>query len=102
MSGKLMLALQRAVSDQFTQTDWEELGYETGEHNYITGHPRLTRSLYFGDEDYGACVVSVRPPHLHLSSNSCCDARPLVWMESGDVEQAFAVGEADRGVAGEW
>lgn len=46
--------------------------------------------------------VSVRPPHLHLSSNSCCDARPLVWMESGDVEQAFAVGEADRGVAGEW
>lgn len=56
MSGKLMLALQRAVSDQFTQTDWEELGYETGEHDYITGHQRLMRSLYFGDEDYGACV----------------------------------------------
>ena len=56
MSGKLMLALQRAVSGQFTQTDWEELGYETGEHDYITGHQRLMRSLYFGDEDYGACV----------------------------------------------
>lgn len=56
MSGKLILALQRAVSDQFTQTDWEELGYETGEHDYIAGHQRLMRSLYFGDEDYGACV----------------------------------------------
>lgn len=56
ISGKLMLALQRAVSDQFTQTDWEELGYETDEHDYITGHQRLMRSLYFGDEDYGACV----------------------------------------------
>jgi hypothetical protein len=53
-------------------------------------------------DNLGRTVVSVRPPHLHLSSNSCCDARPLVWMESGDVEQAFAVGEADRGVAGEW
>lgn len=51
-----MLALQRAVSDQFTQTDWEELGYETGEHDYIAGHQRLMRSLYFGDEDYGSCV----------------------------------------------
>lgn len=56
MSGKLMLALQRAVSDQFTQVDWEEFGYETGEHDYITRHQRLLRSLYFGDEDYGACV----------------------------------------------
>lgn len=56
ISGKLMLALQRAVSDQFTQTDWEELGYETGEHDYISNHPRLMRSLYFGDEDYGSCV----------------------------------------------
>lgn len=55
-SGKLVLALQRAVSDQFTQTDWEEFGYETGEHNYISEHPRLMRSLYFGDDDYGACV----------------------------------------------
>jgi hypothetical protein len=55
-SGKLMFALQRAVSDQFTQTDWEEFGYESNEHDYIAGHQRLMRSLYFGDEDYGACV----------------------------------------------
>jgi hypothetical protein len=56
MSGKLILALQRAIIDQFKITDWEELGYETGEHDYITNHERLRRSLYFGDDDYGACV----------------------------------------------
>ncbi|MBB4733583.1 abortive infection family protein [Xanthomonas arboricola] len=56
LSGKLMLALQRAVSGQFTISDWEEFGYETGEHDYITSHERLRRSLYFGDDDYGACV----------------------------------------------
>lgn len=56
LSGKLMLALQRAISVQFTISDWEEFGYETGEHDYITSHERLRRSLYFGDADYGACV----------------------------------------------
>ncbi len=56
LSGKLMLALQRAISGQFTISDWEEFGYETGEHDYITSHERLRRSLYFGDDDYGACV----------------------------------------------
>lgn len=54
-----MLALQRAVSRQFTQSDWDELGYQTGEHDYITGHPRLRRSLHFGDDDYGDCVFQV-------------------------------------------
>jgi hypothetical protein len=56
LNGKLMLALQRAVCDQFTQSDWEEFGYESGEHDYITSADRLMRSLYFGDDDYGACV----------------------------------------------
>ncbi len=56
LSGKLMLALQRAISGQFTISDWEEFGYESGEHDYITSHERLRRSLYFGDDDYGACV----------------------------------------------
>lgn len=55
-SGKLILALQRAVSSQFTETDWIEFGYETGEHEYIQRHSRLLRSLRFGDDDYGASV----------------------------------------------
>lgn len=58
-AGKLMLALQRAVTSQFTETDWMELGYETGEHDYIQCHNRLLRSLRFGDDDYGACVFQV-------------------------------------------
>ena len=58
-AGKLMLALQRAVSSQFTETDWMELGYETSEHDYIQRHPRLLRSLRFGDDDYGAAVFQV-------------------------------------------
>lgn len=58
-AGRLILALQRAVSSQFTETDWMELGYQTGEDEYIQGHGRLLRSLRFGDDDYGACVFQV-------------------------------------------
>lgn len=54
-----MLALQRAVASQFTETDWIELGYETGEQEFIQSHGRLLRSLRFGDDDYGACVFKV-------------------------------------------
>lgn len=57
--GRLLLALQRAISSQFNETDWLELGYETMEADYIQGHPRLLRSLRFGDEDYGACIYQI-------------------------------------------
>ncbi|EOX2979063.1 abortive infection family protein [Pseudomonas aeruginosa] len=51
-----MLAMQRAIVSEFNATDWHELGYLTGFHDYIRGHARLLRSLGFGDDDYGACV----------------------------------------------
>ncbi|MFZ5510337.1 MAG: hypothetical protein ACOZCP_09795 [Pseudomonadota bacterium] len=37
-SGRLILALQRAVSCHFNETDWMELGYQTGEQGYIRWH----------------------------------------------------------------
>jgi len=54
--GKILLALQKAIVKQFTETDWTEFGYTSGQHEYIRSHSRLMRSLHFGDEDYGACV----------------------------------------------
>ncbi|MYM85451.1 hypothetical protein GTP44_26405 [Duganella sp. FT50W] len=54
--GKLVLALQRIISAEFTNADWQEIGYSSGQHEYIQHHDRLLRSLHFGDDDYGACV----------------------------------------------
>lgn len=54
--GKLMLTLQRAIQPEFKIDDWKEFGYESGQHEYIHGHDRLLRSLYFGDDDYRDCV----------------------------------------------
>ncbi len=54
--GPLVLAMQRAMLAEFNSSDWHELGYLTGCHDYIRGHARLLRSLGFGDDDYGACI----------------------------------------------
>lgn len=54
--GRIILALQQAIAADFTSTDWLELGFVIGQHNYIAHHDRLLRSLRFGDDDYGACI----------------------------------------------
>jgi hypothetical protein len=64
--GPLMLAMQRAILAEFNSTDWHELGYLTGCHDYIRGHARLLRSLGFGDDDYGACIFQALE---HLANN---------------------------------
>ena len=56
---KLFLALQKAIVSCFSESDWEELGYETRASHLISEHPRLLRSLNFGDGDYGGCVFDV-------------------------------------------
>jgi hypothetical protein len=59
LKGRVMLALQKAIVAKFDSADWQEIGYLTDHHDYITGHARLLRSLNFGDDDYGGCVYQV-------------------------------------------
>ncbi len=60
----LVVALKRAIEDTFDRSDWEELGLLTGTTDRLDNHPRLYRSLHFGDDDYGGCVVDVLPEVL--------------------------------------
>ena len=57
--GALILALRKAIMDEFTAGDWKEFGYLSGHSDYIQGHKRLIRSLSWGDDDYGQCVLEV-------------------------------------------
>lgn len=61
---RLTLALKRAIEDKFDASDWQELGLLTGSTEYLDRHPRLYRSLSFGDPDYGTCIVQVLPEVL--------------------------------------
>ena len=49
---KQLIALKTVVVKQFTHGNWTELGLMTGCVDDVQRHPRLIRSLGFGDEDY--------------------------------------------------
>lgn len=57
--GKIVVAVQKAIVEHFTESDWTQLAYETGTQDYLLRHKRLLRSLDWGDDDYGSCVFEV-------------------------------------------
>lgn len=54
---------------------WTELGLLTNTSDAITGHARLLRSLYFGDDDYETCVFEVVGPVLDEQPDPVSDPR---------------------------
>jgi len=58
---RAILALKRAIVATFDDGKWRELGYLTDSIEMISGHPRLLRSLHWGDDDYEGNVLAVLP-----------------------------------------
>ena len=56
---KKVSVISKYAVESFTEGDWLTLGQITGKVKEITGHPRLFRSLSFGDDDYDFCVAEV-------------------------------------------
>ena len=57
--GKRILALRERVVADFNAGDWEEVGLLTGYSDMISKHPRLLRSLSWGDEDYAGNALTL-------------------------------------------
>jgi hypothetical protein len=57
--GNRLIDLRARIVDGFDAGNWEELGLLTGATELITRHPRLLRSLFWGDEDYAGNVLTV-------------------------------------------
>lgn len=56
---KKVAVIAKYITESFSDSDWVSLGQVTGKLKAITDHPRLFRSLSFGDEDYPYCVAEV-------------------------------------------
>ncbi|WIA55186.1 hypothetical protein N6H05_19450 [Sphingobium sp. WTD-1] len=56
---KRLLSIAKVIVKEFTHGDWQTLGAHTASLDTVTGHPRLLRSLSFGDEDYEGCAHTV-------------------------------------------
>jgi len=52
-----ILVLAKAIDATFSSSEWTEVGYLTGTDQYIDRHPRLLRSLSWGDNDYKGHVL---------------------------------------------
>lgn len=57
--GNRLIELRARIVDGFDAGNWEELGLLTGASELINRHPRLLRSLSWGDEDYAGNVLTV-------------------------------------------
>lgn len=56
---KKVSVISKYAIESFSEGDWYTLGQITASLDVITGHPRLFRSLGFGDDDYDFCVAQV-------------------------------------------
>ncbi len=57
--GKRILALKHRIFENFSSSDWQEVGLLADSSELIDRHPRLLRSLSFGDEDYAGNIIYV-------------------------------------------
>lgn len=56
---KVILAVAKAAESTLDRGRWMELGYRTGTSDVVLNHPRLLRSLDWGDPDYSSRVLEV-------------------------------------------
>ena len=62
------LAIGRCMIAQLDEAKWKELGLLTGSEVRINNHPRLLRSLSWGDDDYEGHVYTFVPVVLGVDS----------------------------------
>ena len=58
---KVTIALKQCIVDTFDDSRWLELAYLTDSVALVSQHPRLLRSLQWGDEDYEGNVLRMIP-----------------------------------------
>ncbi|MBX5168777.1 hypothetical protein AB9E06_05905 [Rhizobium leguminosarum] len=56
---RALLPIKEKIKTLFDDTNWIELATLTDSYELVTNHPRLLRSLSFGDPDYEGNVLSV-------------------------------------------
>jgi hypothetical protein len=56
---KLILEIKQKIENNFSESDWSEIGLLANADEVINSHPRLLRSLYWGDDDYAANIIGI-------------------------------------------
>jgi AbiJ N-terminal domain 5/Abortive infection C-terminus len=93
-----ILALAAAIEVTFSSSEWTEIGYLTSTDEYINRHPRLLRSLHWGDDDYKGHVIDAVAMMLESDEANIrrlVEYEPIAsWLKAHD-EDAFQSLQAD-------
>jgi len=65
-----LLKLKQVISTKFNVSHWQELGLLTNCGDQVENHPRLFRSMRFGDDDYEGCAISVLRTMVDAAPNN--------------------------------
>ena len=68
--GVYLVALAGRVASHFNESDWQMLGTLTEHDERIERHPRLLRSMRFGDPDYEGNVLSMIQEMIKADSDN--------------------------------
>ena len=98
-----ILAIQKAIEATFSESDWKELGYLTGTYEWIDSHPRLLRSLNWGDQDYAGHVLDAIEHILEqdpANLDALIDNRKVHdWLSSHKPDALTDIGEPTAPIA---
>ena len=85
---KIVMALKRCIVDTFNESKWTELGYLTDKNTLISAHPRLLRSLFWGDDDYEGHVLNIIPQIIESGREQLGTVEEYVgldaWLKNAD------------------
>lgn len=108
---KKVSVITKYAIESFTEGDWYTLGQITGKLDVVTEHPRLFRSMSFGDDDYDYCVAQVLDTIFSDDSNMIGEVIDHfdidLWYQQKDPEKyqkvffASKVASADFWVEGQ-
>ena len=86
--GQKILVFARAVQSTFSSSEWTEIGYLTETDDWIDRHPRLLRSLQWGDEDYKGHVLDAVRHILEKNAENLAklvEYEPIAeWLKNND------------------
>ncbi|WP_203329155.1 hypothetical protein [Candidatus Laterigemmans baculatus] len=97
-TGKQIVALKNHIIAGFNDSHWRELGILTNQIDAVNDHPRLLRSLSFGDDDYEGHVLSMLqkmvaadPSYLDIITDyvktKCPEAGEYISSEGNDARR---------------
>ena len=86
MNGKELIEIKSQIVKTFGKTEWLELAYSINCQDIVNNHPRLLRSLSFGDDDYEGNVLEVLDMMVKSNSKNLEGIKNYLAQKSSQIE----------------